>query len=316
MALTCTDVRGPTSPRNGRRCDLVPGLRVGGLPRRRALKPLTPLPLEVPPVAAPCAAGGPHAHSRRFMFASRPRGTCEIGGSPRGGRGRARSTWVPSTAGNAAGLSGWSRGPAGVTVSADPPRRQRLIVLPGSSSEPSSGKDRAASSSASSSARISSTSSSATGVSSMLSLMAIPFASMTRGHRMQADRCSDTRTVWSDRPLGSSPGGGCGLRPHSQGPWVDVLRSSSTSSPGVRTAPFPKPDARHPVNARMRGPFTDLRSRVVGGLLGRPWYGLADYPTGISYTDDDMAALPLQRHNFHGDWNYTLLPSDTPQEPG
>ena len=36
------------------------------------------------------------------------------------------------------------------------------------------------------------------------------------------------------------------------------------------------------------------------------------YPTGISYSDKDIAALPLLRHDFHGDWNYTLLPSDTP----
>jgi hypothetical protein len=36
------------------------------------------------------------------------------------------------------------------------------------------------------------------------------------------------------------------------------------------------------------------------------------YPTGISYTDKDIAALHLQRHDFHGDWNYTLHPDDTP----
>jgi len=36
------------------------------------------------------------------------------------------------------------------------------------------------------------------------------------------------------------------------------------------------------------------------------------YPTGITYTDKDVAALPLQRHDFHGEWNYTLLPTDTP----
>jgi len=36
------------------------------------------------------------------------------------------------------------------------------------------------------------------------------------------------------------------------------------------------------------------------------------YPTGISYTDKQVKALPLQRHDFHGDWNYTLLPNDTP----
>jgi Rhodopirellula transposase DDE domain len=37
------------------------------------------------------------------------------------------------------------------------------------------------------------------------------------------------------------------------------------------------------------------------------------YPTGISYSDKDIAALPLVRHDFHGDWNYSLLPRDTPQ---
>jgi transposase len=36
------------------------------------------------------------------------------------------------------------------------------------------------------------------------------------------------------------------------------------------------------------------------------------YPTGITYTEADIAALPLQRHDFHGEWNYTLLPNDTP----
>ena len=36
------------------------------------------------------------------------------------------------------------------------------------------------------------------------------------------------------------------------------------------------------------------------------------YPTGISYSDKDIAALPLVRHDFHGDWNYALLPRDTP----
>ena len=36
------------------------------------------------------------------------------------------------------------------------------------------------------------------------------------------------------------------------------------------------------------------------------------YPTGTSYSDKDIAALPLLRHNFHGDWNYTLLPGNTP----
>jgi len=37
-----------------------------------------------------------------------------------------------------------------------------------------------------------------------------------------------------------------------------------------------------------------------------------EYPTGITYTAADVDALPLQRHDFHGEWNYSLLPHDTP----
>ena len=32
------------------------------------------------------------------------------------------------------------------------------------------------------------------------------------------------------------------------------------------------------------------------------------YPTGIKISDHEMAALPITRHQFHGDWNYTLKP--------
>ncbi len=30
------------------------------------------------------------------------------------------------------------------------------------------------------------------------------------------------------------------------------------------------------------------------------------YPTGVKITDTEMDALPLTRHDWHGDWNYTL----------
>jgi hypothetical protein len=29
------------------------------------------------------------------------------------------------------------------------------------------------------------------------------------------------------------------------------------------------------------------------------------YQTGIRYTPADVEALPLTRHDFHGEWNYT-----------
>ena len=33
------------------------------------------------------------------------------------------------------------------------------------------------------------------------------------------------------------------------------------------------------------------------------------YPTGVKVSDAQMAALPISRHNWHGDWNYTLHPA-------
>ncbi|GII26492.1 ISAzo13 family transposase [Planosporangium mesophilum] len=41
------------------------------------------------------------------------------------------------------------------------------------------------------------------------------------------------------------------------------------------------------------------------------------YPTGIRINDAQIAALPIARHAFHGDWNYTLHPQSTgaPSDP-
>lgn len=38
----------------------------------------------------------------------------------------------------------------------------------------------------------------------------------------------------------------------------------------------------------------------------------SEYPTGIRYTQAQVDALPLTPHDFHGEWNYTLTPPDTP----
>jgi hypothetical protein len=37
------------------------------------------------------------------------------------------------------------------------------------------------------------------------------------------------------------------------------------------------------------------------------------YPTGIQVTDQEIAALPIHRHRFHGDWNYTVHPETAQQ---
>ena len=36
------------------------------------------------------------------------------------------------------------------------------------------------------------------------------------------------------------------------------------------------------------------------------------YPAGIKVADADFAGINLQRHDFHGDWNYTISPRSDP----
>ena len=44
------------------------------------------------------------------------------------------------------------------------------------------------------------------------------------------------------------------------------------------------------------------------GLRVRAELDTSSYPTGIQVSDTQMAALPVTRHDWHGDWNYTLQP--------
>jgi transposase len=39
------------------------------------------------------------------------------------------------------------------------------------------------------------------------------------------------------------------------------------------------------------------------------------YPAGVKVSDEQMACLPLDRHDWHGDWNYTLRPEPPAPAP-
>jgi hypothetical protein len=54
------------------------------------------------------------------------------------------------------------------------------------------------------------------------------------------------------------------------------------------------------VSARL-GPRLGLR--VHAGL------GKAAYPLGVRVSDRELAAVPLGRHDWHGEGNYTVLPT-------
>ena len=51
------------------------------------------------------------------------------------------------------------------------------------------------------------------------------------------------------------------------------------------------------------------------GLTVRAELDPATYDTGVKVSDEQLAGLPLGRHDWHGDWNYTLRP-EPPLPPG
>ena len=44
------------------------------------------------------------------------------------------------------------------------------------------------------------------------------------------------------------------------------------------------------------------------GLTVKAALDINHYETQIKITDEELAQLNLKRHEFHGDWNYTLSP--------
>jgi transposase len=48
------------------------------------------------------------------------------------------------------------------------------------------------------------------------------------------------------------------------------------------------------------------------GLTVRCVLDTGSYPTGVRYARKDVEALPITYHDFHGAWNYTVRPHDTP----
>ncbi|MCA1682303.1 MAG: ISAzo13 family transposase, partial [Actinobacteria bacterium] len=62
--------------------------------------------------------------------------------------------------------------------------------------------------------------------------------------------------------------------------------------------------------------ITDLigATTTATGLTVRTELDTGTYPIGIRYTKKQIDALPISRHEFHGEWNYTVAPTltDTP----
>jgi hypothetical protein len=71
------------------------------------------------------------------------------------------------------------------------------------------------------------------------------------------------------------------------------------------------------ISANWRGrPLTSLvtivsliaSTRTTTGLRVRAEIDMGKYPTGITVSEEEIAKVRIQRHGFHGDWNYTIRP--------
>jgi Rhodopirellula transposase DDE domain len=50
-------------------------------------------------------------------------------------------------------------------------------------------------------------------------------------------------------------------------------------------------------------------TKTKGGLRIQAELDTNSYPLGIKVTDEELAAVKIKKHSFHGDWNYTIAPS-------
>jgi hypothetical protein len=50
-------------------------------------------------------------------------------------------------------------------------------------------------------------------------------------------------------------------------------------------------------------------TRTRSGLRVQAELDQRSYPLGVRVSDRELAAVPLRRHGWHGEWNYTVLPA-------
>jgi hypothetical protein len=50
-------------------------------------------------------------------------------------------------------------------------------------------------------------------------------------------------------------------------------------------------------------------TQTHAGLQVRTELDPGSYPLGVKISDRELAAVPLHRHGWHAEWNYTVLPA-------
>jgi hypothetical protein len=70
------------------------------------------------------------------------------------------------------------------------------------------------------------------------------------------------------------------------------------------------PLASHEVIVELIGATTTQTGLRVRAELDR-----GRYPLGVRVRDAELAAVPLVRHGFHGEWNYAMQPAANKPPP-
>ena len=65
-----------------------------------------------------------------------------------------------------------------------------------------------------------------------------------------------------------------------------------------------RPLTSHEVIVELIGATTTQTGLRVRAELDR-----GRYPLGVRVGDEELAAVPLARHAFHGEWNYSIQPA-------
>jgi hypothetical protein len=65
-----------------------------------------------------------------------------------------------------------------------------------------------------------------------------------------------------------------------------------------------RPLVSHEVIVELIGATTTRSGLKVRAALDK-----GTYPLGVKVSDRELAAVPLRRHDWHGEWNYTMPPT-------
>ncbi len=88
---------------------------------------------------------------------------------------------------------------------------------------------------------------------------------------------------------------------------VSAVRTKRFAGPGVAAGDSRAPRPLIASVARRSSPTSTTTGLTIQAGSDPNWY-----PKGVKITDAQLAAVPLEPHDFHGEWNYTLAAQTIP----